>query len=804
MAIKTVPQINGPDFGGVIYGLNMSIGYSSQPSTLTLDIINQNGIYRPPALNSPVKISFGDFIFQGIVWSHNIKQTANESILQITLVDNSIILDRYYVLLWKRGFLNENGRVEFSRKTYDFSDESMLIPVKKTNNVGYPFTDFQEKRLGIISLNDIENYVLPSKLIGSLILVGREKIANSSCDIPDTYYYFNDLKTVLPSIGGNFPNDNQWKATHEGTLREVLNNWASDLGFDFYWDFSNNQIVFFDAAVGVSSIPDIEAPNIISKEKSLSLEGTFNQYGLAYTAMPKQSVKEISTTQNNVILYSVSPISISYFAKKIGTAQSLSIERDTWGAKRSQSAFLEAGFLGFVSRSLRDLYCFQREHWEVLGYKDFLQNTLDKKTWISFLKKTGFDSMIEDLESFDEKGLPNYEFMLISHDQTLADKWHEVEQKLLAAQGQYYRIPDTSGSFFYCNDSSIIEINISVDPEGQDTEDKSLEFEGKKVFSRGGGQFSHDEVSAKEELGYSELISDIQNCAPIIINLKETGLFDTALISELINQEDSKNINSLLIYPSSKKFVKSKIGFDSSLSRGNHPLEQNINDIKEANIKNGRKNCPQYDKNIEKNSCVSYEEVARQKAIKQLQGTSSQTEDLDDYISGLVNKSARSCKINLKSGNILIFGPSDSSYQVVCRYDISVRKISTIDSEPFIFSAGSVGNANNVAEIRVLNENVTDPDEDSFRRSRKSGITFKPKDVIANIPTTVIKYTFAGEPKGIPLNPKSGLKNLDISLSSDGFTTSATFGTRPPKPPKTNNTVRYVHSQFNRSSYNAS
>jgi hypothetical protein len=799
MAIKNVPNINGPSFGGVIYGLNLNIGYSAEPSKLTIDIVNENGVYSTPSLNSNIFVSFGNFNFNGIVWSYNIKESANERVLQVTAIDNSVALDRYYVLLWKRGLLGQYGTKKVKKKTFNFADESILVPVKDTSSSGFPITKFQEKRLGSISV-DSESYSLGGKRIGNVILLGHEKFANSVCDIPDTYYTFNDLKSFIPVNTSSVPSNSEWKATHEGTLREVLSSWCSDLGFDYYWDFSSNSLVFYDVSREIARVPDIQASNIISKEKSVSLEGTFKHYGIGYAAIPKSPVKTLSASRSIAITYSVNAYPISYFINKIGIPQSINDDSGKWGGRRSSDDFTHAGFLGYVCRSLRDLYCFQNEHWEALGYKVNSGLNVNKNQLINLLKnKLGYE-LISDLEAFDKEGLPNYDFNFISRDETLADAWHEKEQQLLQYHGKYYRTSDSSGSFFYCNSNFTAEIEISVDPEGQIMEDDNTDFAGRKVIDRG-GSMSHDSTKIKEEIGYEDLITEIQNCSPIHIDLKESGILDTLIMAKILTKDSG--VNTLVIFPNSTKFVKTKLGFTSSLSRRNHPLEKTWVDIKNANIASNRKNCPQYEKNLEKGSCKSREETAREQAIKNAGGNQNNTSNEDDLVSGLITKTARSCSLSLKGPTSTFCAPSDGPMQVICRYNININKISTTGTEEFLWSSGSPGTANNVAEIRISNENITDPDEDSYQ-SKRPGVLIRPADSSCERPQEQIKYTFVGEPQGLNLSPRNGLSNLDISLSSDGFTTTATFSTKPAKMSKANNAVRYVQSQFNRASYNAS
>jgi hypothetical protein len=801
MAIKNVPTISGPSYGGVIYGLNVNVGYSAEPSKLTIDIVNENGVYSTPALNSQTQVRFGSFTFNGTVWSYNLKESAGEKTLQVTIIDNSIILDRYYVLLWKRGLLGELGQSQNRNRTFDFGDESILVPRRNTKLSGFPYTEFIERRLGRETIQST-SYAIGSKMVGNVILIGKEKFANSVCDIPDTYYTFNDLKSRIPVSMASAPNNDIWKATHEGTLREVLSSWCSDLGFDYYWDFSSNTLRFFDVSAGISSVPNITRPNIISKEISVSMEGTFRQYGIGYTAMPRSAIKTLSASRSLVVLYSLSPYPISYFINKIGVPQSINADKGKWGGRRSQNNFIEAGFLGYVSRSLRDLYCFQNAHWEALGYKIGVGISPNKKQMLSALKKFGFQDMISDLESFDAPDLPNYDFNFINRDPTIADKWDEIEQKLLQYHGKFYRSSDSSGSFFYCNSNYTIEVEISIDPEGQVQEEDSENFAGRKIIDRG-GTMSHDETSLQEAIGYENLTNEIQNCAPIHIDLKESGILDSFITSKILTGAQAENVNTLVIFPNSERFVRNKIGFRSSLSRGLNPLEKTYFDIKNANIQSGKKNCARYEENLEKGSCKSAEEIARERAIKRAGGTTNTTDNPDDYISGLVTKTARSCSLSLKGGTARFFAPSDGSLQVVCRYDININKLSSTGTEQFLWSAGSPGTANDVAEIRINNENVTDPNEDSFQ-SRRPGTLIKPSDATCVTPQQEIKYVFAGEPEGVTLGPSNGLSNLDISLSSDGFTTTATFSSKPLKISKANNGVRYVQSQLNRASFNAS
>ena len=190
--------------------------------------------------------------------------------------------------------------------------------------------------------------------------------------------------------------------------------------------------------------------------------------------------------------------------------------------------------------------------------------------------------------------------------------------------------------------------------------------------------------------------------------------------------------------------------------------------------------------------------------MKTLNNNNSNTNEAD-FISGLVNKTAKVCKISLSNGgNVSFASPSYSPYRVVTTVNVQAKMISTLmDTRQFLFSNGNIGTAGDAAELRVAIDNQTDSGEDFFQKKRTGEITVS-QNVDASSPTRSVSYKFAGAPEGVPLSPSSGLSSLDVSLTSEGFTTSVTFSTRSPKPAKNSSVMRQVHSQLNRTSFNAS
>jgi hypothetical protein len=268
------------------------------------------------------------------------------------------------------------------------------------------------------------------------------------------------------------------------------------------------------------------------------------------------------------------------------------------------------------------------------------------------------------------------------------------------------------------------------------------------------------------------------------------------LQAKLVPEADLKKYNMLLLIPDenfAKQFVQAKITF----GRSQNPSEATYKEIAEARDSSGDQECSAYEDKLKSTQCQSAIEEAREKAMKQAMPT---TDTGDGVVSGLVNKNAFYCKIDLGSGGKgEVHAPADGQLRVVMKWSADAKKIDTTNTSQIITSVGSVGSADSFSEIRVNVDNVTSS-EDQF------GFPVKNIQTTPNITCghqSSATYTFAGEPQGISLSPSNGLSDISITVGNDGFTTTLTYNTRAPKPPKANSIMRTANSQLNRASFNA-
>ena len=791
MAIKNIPNINGPSYGGVIYSLNLSGGYSSSPSSLTLRIINETGNYTTPTLNQRVTISFGSFVFRGTVWSYSKKTDFGESTLEVEVRDNSIIMDRTYVVLWKRGLLGKSGSVYAGKKMVQLN-ESVLVPLFDGNNL--------KLRTVRLANQEISRERRSHKSRdGSYIILGQEDWPDASCDIPDTKYTFNELRGLLPFSSSGAPSSDL-DQTYEGTLREVLNNWCSDLGYDFYWDYSSDRLIFYNVAYGMTRLPiGVKNPSITSVSESWSMDGSFAQYGVAYSAKPRSPYKEKSASAQKIVAFNVNPVHYSNFVNKSLRAYTTD-ENGSSVAGRSAKEVLEAALVGYASRLLRDLWVFTsyplNKSLGLLGYTGkFFKLDLDKT--LELLKINGYSEAVGGLEKVFGKGLKKHRAFLCSYNSETADKIADGEREVLNHVGRWYKMPEYSRQIFFCSDSATATIDISVDPEATVVEPSNDKFSGKKMFNRS-PQVGGDILGLQDSLetSDSDAITNLQNCMPLGLPLKETGFGAALLQAKMMTENDLKKYNTLLLMPE-QSLVKDLSGLTAKFSRKANPYESTYAEIENARQNSSAPECRDFERTLEASQCNSAKEEARSKAMREIDDQDTP----DDLVAGLVNKQAYSCKINLgaSGGSAEIFAPSDSQYRTVVRWSADVKQIDKTDSQEKIISSGRIGSADSVAEIRVNIDNAT-TSETAF------GGTLKPPRTTPTVicgPQGSISYTFAGEPVGVPMTPGAGLTDLNITLGSDGFTSTVDYKTRAPKPPRADTVMRKANSQLNRASFNA-
>jgi len=784
MAIEKIPSIQATaSSGGVVYSIDFQRSFSSEPSKVTYRVVNASGSYSSPAIESDASISFGSFNFSGYVYSYELEESNSGNILSITLIDKSVILDKLYVCVFRRGLMGFSGQKMTKQISVKFDKNDEYYVVEQKNGRFTPTKKTYKD--GTVS-RDVYG---GSARRGDIIIVGEEEPPETNCEIPASSYTFSQLKSAVGGSVSGFGscpiNDAKIKRTYEGTLRSVLNSWCQDFGFSFYWDYGSNSLKFFDAKAAVFSIPSsVNDVKITSKKTFKSAEGKFNQVAVDYFAKPY--APQTASASLSKTIYSTSSMNcynIDYFIDRDLTDSS---EKTIYGGDRTRQQFIISAALGYVSPALRKIYNFSWiTRWGsqaglLAGFKSLAVSKL-----ATAMKRAGFKEGVLDLVSFSgraEGDLDNaYYALLCNYDEGREEVWTNLEQEVFTNKiGNFYRCNyNKSGGAVFCTPRMVIKTSINFEPEGEIMEDndnpEDKKLIGRRVFSRGAPGPELTSIQALEKLGMSGGANSeaLQKLIPIQIEVLKGSKLSKALAAQDIAVN---NYDTLLIFPR-PGFVSEKIRLSANFSGGSNLRETTYIDI-QNNQENEEPECNLEDPNEDK--CASQKEELKNKQRKE-EEKKSKFETKKPF-SGLVARtSCVGANIKTGSGSVRILSSSQSQYRSVITYSYSVEAILDITEEQKIISntSGSTSSSSKIIETRLIVENRTTAENLSKEKPSPQEIASREGYSQAR-DLEKVSYSCAGFVSSLPTTVESGLESLDMSISDSGFTATYSYSTRPP------------------------
>lgn len=412
-------------FGGWIFSANCSIGFSDKPTEINMRIVIESdtaNLYNlvPQTFDirqSDLQCSAGqggiqneslfDIDFNGVkfenfvLFGYDLDIQPAQKTLSVTFKDYSVILDKIYVGLLKRQGIEHlrtsaaAGLIpvvcpdcEFTSFTGDGQllrdvDYGSYVGINGSvydNFDGIPYTD------PISTWNYLTNKgsLQPSfDLNGGYLILGMEEMYSDVCaSVPEVKYSFRQLLDSLRVRGLSFVNGftgflttgTPYTQNYAGTLREVLNNWCSDFGLQFYT--SGRTFVGLDLTkeIDISNIltvPDAKTPlgatfstgNIAlsSYKEAYSLENTFKQSVITADVRPREVLNESRDVKNFVSFQPLHPLDFYSpdFSPLFGsvTQNSLSNVRHQFTGVRFANDFEKTSkrFAGFTNRYFRDI-----------------------------------------------------------------------------------------------------------------------------------------------------------------------------------------------------------------------------------------------------------------------------------------------------------------------------------------------------------------------------------------------------------------------------------------------------------------
>ena len=780
MAIKNIPQIQAPSYGGFVFALDFSMGFADSPTKLTYRVVSSSGTYINPTIGSSSSVVFGDFSFSGRVFSYEIEETVSSGkVLSVTLIDNSTILDKLYVVVFRPGLFGKMGSSSnVSLPVYFDADEKTYYDLEDSGN-GFRLV---KKTLQDGSVQrTVRTYC---GKIGDIIMVGSEEPPDTKCEVASTSYTFSQLKSAVsvPGFSTCPINNDEVKKTYEGTLRSVLISWCQDFGYSFYWDYKNNKLVFFSLNKSVFTIPSsVVDKNIISKKSLTSAEGKYNQIAANYFIKPyTPKSTNLSKSASKWYGISLSAIPWHYFINKDLTGGTTK-----YGSGRSSNEFIESAVCGYLSPALRTLYNFSiKKKWgSACGMVASNYKAIDAGLAASSLTVGSYAEKMNNLAEFagcEVKDLGGYyDCILVNYDAGIEESWSTVEQDIFTSKiGAFYYGPGVrSSESVFCSASSIVSMSVSVDPEGTNYEDADAKTDasviGRKIFQRGGAGPNIPSVAALEQLGIDAGAEYVSYLLPVRHDMSGASSVAETLLSYAVISKANASAYNTLMFIAKKSLVDSYFStLSSTYTTGSNEREQTAYEI--AAAQKSQDQCKLTDINEKK--CLS----AKQE-IQQAQQGQDPEADNSSGVSGLVGKTGVGANVSANGASVKIISSSMQNYRGVVTVSYSTEVlIDETQNESIVFSLdGVTSTSDDLSQTRLIIENRSI--SDNLVKDKPT-----PADLFSRVGYTqsellkTVTYTCSDFVSSLPIGQDSGITNLDLTISDSGFSATYSYSTRPP------------------------
>jgi hypothetical protein len=359
-------------FGGWIYNATSDIGFSAQPTEIKLSIVlevtDRDQKYAFFDIqDKDLKCDAGaggdenlyDIDFNGvkftdfILFAHDITIENNTKILSVTFKDYSVIFDKIYVGLLKRQgkkhVYKSDATIEFPVVCPDclMAGSSFSSMGSTTRSMSYGsyvgingqtydnFKDIPDQKNLYAQWEALFKQPVQSAqfdLNGGYLIIGTEEATEERCgDLANVSYNLNQLLASLRMRGikfeGAFPKEIQdadyiYHQNYMGPLREVLGQWCSDLGLDYYCSGKTFIGISLNRAIDISPIVSIADPTtplgsqfalnqnsaILSYKSSVSLNNTFKQSVITANNRPRTLAVDVKSPKRYVGMLPLHPI----------------------------------------------------------------------------------------------------------------------------------------------------------------------------------------------------------------------------------------------------------------------------------------------------------------------------------------------------------------------------------------------------------------------------------------------------------------------------------------------------------------
>lgn len=489
MGYRTVPNVRvakwipGTIFGNcMIFSFNMKFGIGESKTTCSMSIMQEKGRY-PKGLTE-IDLKTGEVPYLSFLNHYDIAvgKAANTSVVcrmylvsaqetygpdgkyfQLNFVDGSHILDRTFVGLLHRhdGW---NRPINVGRLNTGFA-VPVICPPCDPNISSFEYKNvhpdgkvYDEKGVLIDTRPEWGQYVkrniefskqipIGNNKLGGIVIVGTEQFTTSDCELKDVDYNFTELVAALYKFGiavkirDRRP---EYRATHVGTVREVIGAWCADFGIAWSYDsFSIIPIIIETGnntakAANYIQVINTKARQVASTSSTslvesidynVSIEETYRQYLLSAYKKPSSAKEYKKTTYYRTYLENIGVEDI--FEKGF-------LDGRTYEQFKTSCCFAR------FSAELRTLYLLSQGSYSPLGFTPVHKCNNDlKKQIIDYCLNT--DSYLDLLDYIAGSGASlkdvkdaDFDMFLGSYDKSMEDAYIQWEKNVANTFGKYF------------------------------------------------------------------------------------------------------------------------------------------------------------------------------------------------------------------------------------------------------------------------------------------------------------------------------------------------------------------------------
>lgn len=391
---KTQSWPNSYAFGGWIYNASLDVGFSQRPTEVKISVVLETSTLSQSQAHFDIKKedlhcdagnggleneTWYDIDFDGIkmenllLYSYNFSIEAGQKILSVVFKDYSVILDKIYVGLFKKqGYQYPHlmsCTIQYPMRCLDceYTGASVTGIGEAHRDIGYGayvgmngetfdlFSSSYYKKGNVYnewsdligsSVSNTKNRGGQFDLNGGYLMLGTETVPEERCNTsPNVTYSFIELLACLRANGmnitGAFPatqkdSDFVYRANYNGTVREVLQNWCSDLGYDFYYSGRSILGLNLKNPIDITDLAEMADPNskvgkyfqinaangnsaILSFNSNTTLENTFKQTIIVENNYPISQREVSKSVKKYVGITPLHPVSLNEIDNSIIT-----------------------------------------------------------------------------------------------------------------------------------------------------------------------------------------------------------------------------------------------------------------------------------------------------------------------------------------------------------------------------------------------------------------------------------------------------------------------------------------------------